>query len=185
MAEFIDEALSFLATVFDSEREVLVAVRLPDLDDYNLKFEQLLGYVSHSSTKFGLNYLAEPINTFLDTDYGHLEYEPPPVVRRIYKVSEYSHWNYDSLAAAYISAPNPPEGVETISECFFVGARGAEIRIVARYLFDDLDMFRSTWQHHRGDDDIRFELLGKPIEIRRMLIPSTESESEEEYYEER
>ena len=174
----MEEIRDFINMLLAAEVEARLARRIPDIEQANEKFQDLLEFTQDPSIKFGLGYLTMPKSTLF---YEAAQKSGHPLIRKIFKISHYNNQKYGDFYACYLSAPEPPPNVNILGECFGIAKVNSDFKVVVDYLFDDTDLLESSWIFAGGDEELKMDKLGNVVEILRLTPPLNDADSLAEY----
>jgi hypothetical protein len=161
-----------IAQVFDLEREALAAYREQDPARYNALLLELHARTLDSRLHFGM----EPRHQAL-SEFEVMMFKMVPravTVRNLYKVAFYEHPTYQRVYMAYTSTNNPAPAVSHYSDRFVFWRVEDELVVAAHFQFDNLNNEETyEWIFTAGERELTPEVLGAPVQVVRLLEPST------------
>jgi hypothetical protein len=177
----IDRVEIFLNSCFEQECAVHVEYRKEDnLQAFNSAFETLDRFTINADDTvfakigFGLRLATKWHDKVFFED---LEFMPKVNPRFVYKISEYLLEN-KTIWACYTSKSNPSQGItKLMTDCFIVQEVFGELKITTDFI-PDYDT--KAWRNG-GGYDMEYSQLGEPISVKRILSPSNDEWSIEEY----
>lgn len=178
----MDQIREFLEHVFGIEAEAILLRRFPDIEAFNDKFEELMTYSNDKAISFEMSSLDKPLSDF---KYKAMQRTPLPIPRHIFKISKYGHDEYGELFACYVSVRSPKPEILTYGQCYWVARIEDRLKFVAQFAFGDPDLIKSHWKFTGGAINVKFESIGKPVEIMRIQAPKDDSDSMEDYEKEK
>ncbi len=170
----MEKVKEFLKFLFEKEQIAIdYGNRKNDFDKYNAVANEIKSYMNDTTLGFGLPVLEKPA-----PDFFYEENAPYPNPRHLYKISHYQNNNYGNLWACYVSVPNPYMDTKRINDCFIITEINGDLKIIANF---GPDIDQPKWQFYAGDRDLKIDSLGKLQTIERIMEPTDDAWSIEQY----
>ena len=177
----MEEVISFLRRFIDIEKKIEVCLRKRDLENHNLLVDEINNMCGEGVVL--ANKEQEPLSRMVELNIKenanrHVN------DRYLHKISSYDNLKYGRIWACYLSVENPAYNLNGIDKCFVVAMIGNELKVVA-YL--GVNLRTNQWRFYAGDNDqsLQPDQFQDPIEVKRILEPSDDEWSMEEYLLER